>query len=97
MTTTNPGWIAAARVEEFAGNTVAARKIIRQGCEINPESDDLWIESARLHGKEDAKSILGNIMALYLQLRCHCHFVMKSFGTYQEFVTMPKIYIYIYL
>lgn len=35
-----------------------ARKIIRDGCEINPKSDDLWLEAARLHTNEDAKKIL---------------------------------------
>lgn len=75
VTTTNPrhppGWIAAARVEEFAGNMVAARKIIRQGCEINPESDDLWIESARMHSKEDAKTILGKRCTKILNNKCN--------------------------
>jgi pre-mRNA-processing factor 6 len=62
VTSTNPrhapGWIAAARVEEFAGNMLQARKVIRQGCDINPDNDDLWIEAARLFPKDEAKLIL---------------------------------------
>jgi pre-mRNA-processing factor 6 len=52
VTSTNPkhgpGWIASARVEEFAGKLVQARKIIRQGCETVPESEDVWLEAARM-------------------------------------------------
>lgn len=55
-----PGWIASARVEEFAGKLVQARKIIRQGCETVPESEDVWLEAARLHPIENAKTILAN-------------------------------------
>ena len=44
-----PGWIAAACVEEHAGRMVAARKIIKLGCEKCPKSEDVWLEAARLH------------------------------------------------
>jgi pre-mRNA-processing factor 6 len=44
-----PGWIAAARLEEHAGRMVAARKLIKQGCEQCQKSEDVWIEAARLH------------------------------------------------
>lgn len=44
-----PGWIAAACVEEHAGRMVAARKIIKMGCEKCPTSEDVWLEAARLH------------------------------------------------
>ncbi len=64
VTTTNPkhapGWIAAARVEEVAGKMVQARKVILQGCENCPESEDVWIEAARLHPNDTAKTILAN-------------------------------------
>lgn len=64
VTATNPkhapGWIAAARVEEYAGKIVQARKIIRQGCEAVPESEDVWLEAARLHSGDNAKAILAN-------------------------------------
>lgn len=44
-----PGWIAAACVEEHAGRMVAARKLIKAGCERCPTNEDIWLESARLH------------------------------------------------
>lgn len=53
-----PGWIAAARVEEAAGKTLHARKIIQEGCEICPDNEDIWLEAARLHPPEVGKSIL---------------------------------------
>lgn len=45
----SPGWIAAACLEEHAGRMVAARKIIKMGCEQCPKSEDVWLEAARLH------------------------------------------------
>jgi len=64
VTTTNPthgpGWIAAARVEEYANKMHQARKIILQGCEQCPESEDVWLEAARLHPLDTAKAILAN-------------------------------------
>lgn len=53
-----PGWIASARVEEAAGKILPARKIIQEGCKVCPESEDVWLEAARLHPPEVAKSIL---------------------------------------
>ena len=44
-----PGWIAAARLEEHAGRMVAARKLIKTGCEHCPTNEDVWLEAARLH------------------------------------------------
>ncbi|GJJ13502.1 hypothetical protein Clacol_007756 [Clathrus columnatus] len=55
-----PGWIAAACVEEHAGRMVAARKLIKAGCEHCPKSEDVWLEAARLHNTQDAKIILAN-------------------------------------
>ncbi|TDL17207.1 hypothetical protein BD410DRAFT_730230 [Rickenella mellea] len=55
-----PGWIAAACVEEHAGRMVAARKLIKAGCEQCPKSEDVWLEAARLHNTQDAKIILAN-------------------------------------
>ena len=64
VTTTNPrhgpGWIAAARVEELANKMTQARKVILQGCENCPDSEDVWIEAARLHPPDTAKAILAN-------------------------------------
>ncbi|KAL3782295.1 hypothetical protein ACHAW5_010597 [Stephanodiscus triporus] len=53
-----PGWIAAARVEEAAGKTAHARRLIMEGCEICPDSEDVWLEAARLHPPDQAKTIL---------------------------------------
>ena len=63
VTTTNPkhapGWIAAARVEEIAGKAIAARKLIKLGCDTCPESEDVWLEAARLQsGDANARSML---------------------------------------
>jgi pre-mRNA-processing factor 6 len=54
----SPGWIAAARVEEAAGKILQARKLIQEGCEICPDSEDVWLEAARLHPHDVGKSIL---------------------------------------
>ena len=53
-----PGWIASARVEEAAGKIMQARKIIQEGCSVCPTSEDVWLEAARLHPQDVAKSIL---------------------------------------
>ncbi|KAF2101471.1 hypothetical protein NA57DRAFT_34792 [Rhizodiscina lignyota] len=55
-----PGWIAAARLEEFAGKIVAARNVIARGCEFCPKTEDLWLESIRLNEKRNAKIIAAN-------------------------------------
>eukprot|EP00624_Nannochloropsis_granulata_P000774 evm.model.NODE_1320_length_10197_cov_17.270178.3 len=64
LTDTNPkhapGWVARARVEEQAGKIVAARKIIKEGCEACPESEDVWLEAARLYSAENARTILAD-------------------------------------
>jgi pre-mRNA-processing factor 6 len=53
-----PGWVAAARIEEVAGKMKTARKIIQQGCERCPNSEDLWLENARLNSGDDRKAVL---------------------------------------
>ncbi|GMI39432.1 hypothetical protein TeGR_g5012 [Tetraparma gracilis] len=53
-----PGWIAAARVEEFAGDMTAARNIIREGCSTCPEAEDVWLEAVRLSEPAVARSIV---------------------------------------
>ncbi|TVY45740.1 Pre-mRNA-splicing factor [Lachnellula subtilissima] len=55
-----PGWIAAARLEELAGKTVAARNIIARGCEFCPKSEDAWLENIRLNDNYNAKIIASN-------------------------------------
>ncbi|KAJ9156680.1 Pre-mRNA-splicing factor prp1 [Pleurostoma richardsiae] len=52
-----PGWIAAARVEELAGKTVAARNLIARGCKHCPKSEDIWLENIRLNDNRNAKII----------------------------------------
>lgn len=53
-----PGWIAAARLEEFAGKVAAARTFIQQGCEKCTKSEDVWLEAVRLQTPENAKAVL---------------------------------------
>uniref|UniRef100_A0A7S3EEL7 PRP1 splicing factor N-terminal domain-containing protein n=2 Tax=Rhodosorus marinus TaxID=101924 RepID=A0A7S3EEL7_9RHOD len=64
VTSTNPkhgpGWIAAARLEEFAGRMQAARKEIAQGCKMCPTSEEVWLEAVRLHPPEQAKTVLAS-------------------------------------
>lgn len=55
-----PGWIAAARLEEFAGKIVAARNVIARGCEHCPKSEDAWLENIRLNDNHNAKIIAAN-------------------------------------
>lgn len=52
-----PGWIAAARLEEYAGKIVAARNVMRRGCEMCPKNEDVWLESIRLNDNHNAKII----------------------------------------
>ncbi|EXJ82672.1 hypothetical protein A1O3_06486 [Capronia epimyces CBS 606.96] len=55
-----PGWIAIARLEELAGKIVSARKVIAQGCEQCPKSEDVWLENIRLNDNHNAKIIAAN-------------------------------------
>ncbi|KAG9238431.1 putative Pre-mRNA-splicing factor prp1 [Amylocarpus encephaloides] len=52
-----PGWIAAARLEELAGKSVAARNVMARGCEHCPKSEDAWLENIRLNDNHNAKII----------------------------------------
>ena len=51
-----PGWIAAASLEEHAGKMIAAQKLIKQGCENCPKSEDVWLDAARLHVRNTINS-----------------------------------------
>ncbi|VDL63845.1 unnamed protein product [Hymenolepis diminuta] len=53
-----PGWIASARLEEIAGKLQVARNLIMRGCEKCPNSEDVWLEAARLCPLDQAKSIV---------------------------------------
>ncbi len=50
---TNPknvaGWIGAARIEEMDGKLSQAKEIISQAAENILDSEDIWLEAARLH------------------------------------------------
>lgn len=58
----NPGnpnaWIGSARLEEYAGQLAQARRIITDGVRACPESEDVWLEAARLHGRDTARALL---------------------------------------
>lgn len=54
------GWIARARLEESDGKLAAARKIITKGFTNCPKNQDVWLEAARLHDPEEAKTILAH-------------------------------------
>jgi len=58
-----PGWIAAARLEELAGKLGQARALAQQGCQACPQSEDLWLEAARLQVPELAKALLARAVA----------------------------------
>ncbi|KAG2447955.1 hypothetical protein HYH02_006984 [Chlamydomonas schloesseri] len=58
-----PGWIAAARLEEVAGKLPEARKLVMQGCELCPNSEDIWLEAARLQTPDNAKALLARGVA----------------------------------
>ena len=45
----SPGWIATARLKEYAGKMVNAWKLIQQGCENCPKSENVWLDAARLY------------------------------------------------
>lgn len=55
-----PAWIAIARLEELAGKIVSARKLMAQGCEQCPKSEDAWLENIRLNDNHNAKIIAAN-------------------------------------
>lgn len=43
------GWIASARLEEKAKRFPLAKKIITEGCQECPRSDEIWLENIRIH------------------------------------------------
>ncbi|KAF3903569.1 hypothetical protein AA313_de0202646 [Arthrobotrys entomopaga] len=52
-----PGWIAAARLEEYGTRIVQARSIIAKGCEYCPTNEDIWLEAIRLNETHNSKII----------------------------------------
>ncbi|XP_013383916.1 pre-mRNA-processing factor 6 isoform X3 [Lingula anatina] len=53
-----PAWIASARLEEVTGKLQAARNLIMKGCEECPNSEDVWLEAARLMPGDQAKAVV---------------------------------------
>ncbi|KAJ6633556.1 Pre-mRNA-processing factor 6 [Pseudolycoriella hygida] len=53
-----PAWIASARLEEVTGKVQMARNLIMAGCEMNPLSEDLWLEASRLQPPDTAKAVI---------------------------------------
>ena len=64
VVTTNPrhgpGWVALARLEEAVRNLSEARRVARQGCEMCPEDEDVWLEAARLQTPANARLVLAD-------------------------------------
>ncbi|KAL8849518.1 MAG: hypothetical protein Q9221_005525 [Calogaya cf. arnoldii] len=52
-----PGYIALARLHELAGKPVKARDVMSQCCNLNPHSEDGWLENIRLNEGHNAKVI----------------------------------------
>jgi len=63
------GWIAAARIEEMAGNISAAKEMVIQGTKHCPYNEDMWKEAARLEEKgknvDAARSIIAKGIILF--------------------------------
>ncbi|RWS26275.1 pre-mRNA splicing factor-like protein [Leptotrombidium deliense] len=53
-----PAWIASAGFEEVTGKLQTARNLIMKGCEMCPNSEDVWLEAARLQPPDLAKSVV---------------------------------------
>lgn len=53
-----PEWIAAARLQELAGNIQVAGELIQRACEQCPKIEDVWLEACRLASPDNAKSII---------------------------------------
>jgi pre-mRNA-processing factor 6 len=65
---TNPNqpqsWLAASRIEEKDFNIKAAKEILQEACIKCPDSEDIWIEAARLETHEKSKKILSKASTL---------------------------------
>ena len=57
-----PGYVALSRLEEVAGKTHTAKKVIQKGCEMCPKSIVVWEEAIRLNRENvhNAKIIAAN-------------------------------------
>ncbi|KAF1940735.1 hypothetical protein EJ02DRAFT_435380 [Clathrospora elynae] len=62
-----PGYVALARLEEMAGKTHTAKKVLQRGCELCPKSIAVWEESIRIHSQSsihNAKIIAASAIKL---------------------------------
>ncbi|GAB7360770.1 hypothetical protein MBLNU230_g0758t1 [Neophaeotheca triangularis] len=61
-----PGWIAAARLEHHAGKLVAARNVIKRGCEVCPKNEDVWLMNIYLNKEhlQNAKIVAAKALEL---------------------------------
>ena len=53
-----PAWIASARLEEVTGKLQVARNLIMRGTEECPNSEDIWLETARLMPTDQARAVV---------------------------------------
>ncbi|PJF19490.1 hypothetical protein PSACC_00212 [Paramicrosporidium saccamoebae] len=63
---TNPlnsaAWIAAARVEEVAGNMKQARAVLAEALEACPDSEDIWVDAVRISPSNESPIILARAL-----------------------------------
>ncbi|KAJ3080692.1 hypothetical protein HK102_002882 [Quaeritorhiza haematococci] len=75
-------WIAAARLEEIAGDSVAARRCISKGYEQCPQSEAVWLCALQLEidDTETKKALLRHAL----------HHVQKSIELWQALVSLEE-------
>lgn len=42
----------------LSGKVQSARNLIMNGCEVNPTSEELWLEAARLQPRDTARAVI---------------------------------------
>lgn len=61
----------------------AARNLIMKGCEENPQSEDLWLEAARLQPPDTSKAVIAqaarHIPTSVSRIKCYTVHIIKSF------------------
>lgn len=43
-----------------SGKIQSARNLIMKGCEVNPGSEELWLEAARLQPRDTARAVIAH-------------------------------------
>lgn len=43
-----------------SGKVQSARNLIMKGCEVNPSSEELWLEAARLQPRDTARAVIAH-------------------------------------